>query len=198
METIISNWNRPVNYRNDYTGLSYAQRETITTIRIFKEISSMVFTEGSYTPSVHCNVYEDKIGELDMAREYKYGLRTKSLNLKLHQFSDYVDWGGGSLSTISGLNTNQKIISLNHCTRKPMLSTGSRFRDVNIGTPHWEGMKEYIHVCMITYIYIYIRRENGYKNPFELWALFNNSSVSIWATPENSGSNINHTKIDEG
>ena len=63
---------------------------------------------------------------------------------------------GGSLSTISGLNTNQKIISLNHCTRKPMLSTGSRFRDVNIGTPHWEGMKEYIHVCMITYIYIYI------------------------------------------
>ena len=91
METIISTEIVLSITENDYTGLSYAQRETITTIRIFKEMSSMVFTEGSYTPSVHCNVYKDKIGALDMAREYKYGLRTKSLNLKLHQFSDYVD-----------------------------------------------------------------------------------------------------------
>ena len=43
---------------------------------------------------------------------------------------------GKSLSTISGLNTHQKITLLNHWMSKTMLSTGNKFKDGNIGTPH--------------------------------------------------------------
>ena len=100
-----------------------------------KRISIMGFIEGALTPSVHCKVYEDKSRTLDIAREYKY-----------HPWKKYLMWGyidsrvmwieGKSLSTISGLNTNQQITSLNHCMIKSMLSTRRGFKDDNMWTPH--------------------------------------------------------------
>ena len=53
----------------------------------------MVFTEGDLIPSVKCKVYEDNSGALETTREYKYRLKTKLLNVKLHKFRDYVDRG---------------------------------------------------------------------------------------------------------
>ena len=62
-------------------------------MRLLKEMPSMGFTEGYLTSSVHCKVYEDKSGALEIAREYKYYPRTKLPNVKLHHFRDYVDIG---------------------------------------------------------------------------------------------------------
>ena len=42
---------------------------------------------------IHCKVYEDNSGALEMVKEYKYRLSTKLLKIKLHHFRDYVDWG---------------------------------------------------------------------------------------------------------
>ena len=73
---------------------------------------------------------------------------------------------GTSLSKGLGMKTNQKITLLNYWMSKPMLSTGRRFKDGNIRTLHLEGVKEYIHLCMITYTYIYIhiQRKMGMRN----------------------------------
>ena len=60
-------------------------------MRILKENSSMGFTEGILSPSVHCKVYEDNIGALDMVMEYTYLPLKKFLDVKLHHFSYYVD-----------------------------------------------------------------------------------------------------------
>ena len=50
---------------------------------------------------MHCKVYEDNSGALEMAREYKYRPRTKFLNIKLHHFSDYVERGEISIHKVS-------------------------------------------------------------------------------------------------
>ena len=50
---------------------------------------------------MHCKLYEDNSGELDMAREYKYRPRTKFLNIKLHHFRDYVERGEISIHKVS-------------------------------------------------------------------------------------------------
>ena len=40
---------------------------------------------------VHCKVFEDNSGALEMAKTHKFRPRTKHLNVKLHHFRRYVD-----------------------------------------------------------------------------------------------------------
>ena len=61
----------------------------------------MGLIEGDLTPSVHCKVYGDNSGALEMARVFKYPPRTKFLNVKLHRFRDYVDRGEITIPKIS-------------------------------------------------------------------------------------------------
>ena len=42
-------------------------------------------------PNVHCKVFEDNSGALEMAKIHKYRPRTKHLNVKYHHFRDYVE-----------------------------------------------------------------------------------------------------------
>ena len=41
--------------------------------------------------TIHCKVFEDNSGALEMARVHKYRPRTKHLNVKLHHFRSYVE-----------------------------------------------------------------------------------------------------------
>ena len=70
-------------------------------MRLIEVISSMGFTEVTLTPLINCMVYEDNTSLLNMAREYKYHPKTKLLNVKLHQFRDYVDKGEITIHKIS-------------------------------------------------------------------------------------------------
>ena len=40
---------------------------------------------------IHCKVFEDNLGALEMAKVHKFRPRTKHLNAKLHHFRRYVD-----------------------------------------------------------------------------------------------------------
>ena len=40
---------------------------------------------------VHCKVFEDNSGAVEMARIHKFRPRTKHLNVKLHHFRSYVN-----------------------------------------------------------------------------------------------------------
>ena len=74
---------------SEYTGLSYALREAIPIINLLREMSEKL--QLHYVkPKIHCKVYEDNSGALEMAKVHKYRPRTKHLNIRLHHFRSYV------------------------------------------------------------------------------------------------------------
>ena len=78
---------------SEYIGLSYALREVIPIMETLKEMKRNNFPIGNITPNIHCRVFEDNSGALEMAKTHKYRPRTKHLNVKFHHFRDYVTRG---------------------------------------------------------------------------------------------------------
>ena len=76
---------------SEYTGLSYALRDAIPVMQTLKEMKERGFPIGSTHSNVHCSVFEDNSGAVEMATHHKYRPRTKHLNVKLHHFRDYVN-----------------------------------------------------------------------------------------------------------
>ena len=60
-------------------------------MEVMKEMKSMGIAVLDAKPKVHCKVFEDNSGALEMARVHKYRPRTKHLNVKYHHFRDYVE-----------------------------------------------------------------------------------------------------------
>ena len=76
---------------SEYTGLSYALRDAIPLMNLLKEMHQLGFQVTSEQAKVHCRVFEDNSGALEMATVHKYRPRTKHLNVKLHHFREYVE-----------------------------------------------------------------------------------------------------------
>ena len=53
---------------SEYTGLSYALREAIPIMRLLREFKQRVFTSEEPITKIHCKVYEDNSGALEMAK----------------------------------------------------------------------------------------------------------------------------------
>ena len=56
-------------------------------------------------PKVHCSVFEDNTGALEIARTHKYRPRTKHLKIRLHHFCNYVTQGE---ITMNHINTTEQ------------------------------------------------------------------------------------------
>ena len=65
----------------EYTGLSYALREAIPIMNLLKELKSRGFEINDQKTKVHCNVFEDNSGAIEIVKEDKYRPRTKQLNI---------------------------------------------------------------------------------------------------------------------
>ena len=76
---------------SEYTGLSYALRETIPMMELLKEMKSIGLLVTPPNADIHCQVFEDNSGAIEMAQVHKYCPRTKHLNVKLHHFHMYVE-----------------------------------------------------------------------------------------------------------
>mmetsp|Transcript_22323 Transcript_22323/g.48518 ORF Transcript_22323/g.48518 Transcript_22323/m.48518 type:complete len:523 (+) Transcript_22323:114-1682(+) len=76
---------------SELIGLSQALREAIPLMEMLKELRDAGFEVGSSQAQVHCKVFEDNSGALEIAKEHKYRPRTKHINVKYHHFRDYVD-----------------------------------------------------------------------------------------------------------
>ena len=76
---------------SEYNGLSYALRDAIPIIELLKEMKKEGFDVTGAKAKVHCKVFEDNSGALEMAKTHKFRPRTKHLNVKLHHFRRYVD-----------------------------------------------------------------------------------------------------------
>lgn len=78
---------------SEITGLSYALREAIPIINILEEMEGRGFKVNTHPTKVHCQVFEDNSGAIEIAKTHKYRPRTKHLNNKLWHFRTYVDRG---------------------------------------------------------------------------------------------------------
>ena len=67
----------------DYMGLSYTLCDAIPMINLLNKVHA----------DIHCCLFEDNSGVLEMAWIHKFWLRTKHLNVKLHHFCSYIKSG---------------------------------------------------------------------------------------------------------
>jgi hypothetical protein len=78
--------------KSEFTGLSYAIQGAIPIMRLFEEMKEIGYPMIRTAKSkVHCKVFEDNTGELEIARISKFRPRTKHLNNRLHFFWSYTD-----------------------------------------------------------------------------------------------------------
>ena len=89
----------------EYVSLSESLRDAIPMMQLIKEIQQRGFEVPTTTPVVHCRLFEDNSGALELARVPKMRARTKHMNLKYHHFRDFVARG---LVTIHHINTKEQ------------------------------------------------------------------------------------------
>ena len=53
---------------SEYIGLSYALREVIPIMNVIKEMKKLKLIPTASSPKIHCRVFEDNSGALEMAR----------------------------------------------------------------------------------------------------------------------------------
>ena len=67
---------------------------------LLKEFRAQGINISNAKPKIHCKVFEDNSGALEMATVHKYQPRTKHMNVKYHHFRDYVERGEISIHKI--------------------------------------------------------------------------------------------------
>ena len=85
----------------EYIALSMALRETIPLMELIQEMQTKGFDCTATKPTVHCRVFEDNSGALEIATVHKYRPRTKHINNQYHHFRQYVEQGKISIKAIS-------------------------------------------------------------------------------------------------
>jgi hypothetical protein len=89
---------------SEYMALSQTLREVLPLLRLVKELSAAGFDLSTATTRIHCKVFEDNSGALEMARTPKMCPRTKHMNLKYHHFREDVSDGSVSIHAIDNLD----------------------------------------------------------------------------------------------
>jgi hypothetical protein len=77
----------------EYVALSQALRETIPLMQLLDELRTRDLGVPELTPLVHCRLFEDNSGAIEMVRVPKMRPRTKHINVKYHHFREYVRTG---------------------------------------------------------------------------------------------------------
>jgi hypothetical protein len=62
-------------------------------MELVKELKAHGYNMGSTKTKVHCKVFEDNSGVLEIAQVPKMQLHTKHINIKYYHFHDYVERG---------------------------------------------------------------------------------------------------------
>jgi hypothetical protein len=62
-------------------------------MELLKEMKEMKVPIGDCKARIHCKLYEDNNGALEILQHKKYTPRTKHLLVQLHHFRDYVTRG---------------------------------------------------------------------------------------------------------
>ena len=74
-----------------YTGILYTLCDAILIMNLLSKMKQWGFPICSSKARVHCKVFQDNTGVLEIAKIHKYRPQTKHLNNQLHHFWSYVD-----------------------------------------------------------------------------------------------------------
>jgi hypothetical protein len=77
----------------EYIALSQAMREVLPIIWLMEEAKKQGIPVLNATPRIHCKVFEDSAGAIEIANIPKMRPRTKHLNIKYHLFREEVKKG---------------------------------------------------------------------------------------------------------
>lgn len=78
---------------SEITGLSYALREAIPIIELLREAKGYGFDVYREDTKIHCKVFEDNSGAVEIAKFPKARPRTKHINNRLFHFYEHVERG---------------------------------------------------------------------------------------------------------
>ena len=76
----------------EYIALSQAMRDLIPFLDYMEEMDS-IFGQKTDKPTVHCSLFEDNNGALELAKTPRYRPRTKHIAVKYHHFRSHVKSG---------------------------------------------------------------------------------------------------------
>jgi hypothetical protein len=85
----------------EYNALSTSLREVIHLMHLIDEAKLKGWRTVDEAPKIHCKVFEDNVGALEMARLPKMRPRTKHLCIRLHHFREKVRKGEISIHHIA-------------------------------------------------------------------------------------------------
>jgi hypothetical protein len=94
---------------SEYVALSQSLRDVIPLMNLVKELKKAGFSFPVGNPKLHCKVFEDNSGALEMARIPKMRPRTRHMNIKYHHFRNAVM--SGSIS-IHAIGTNDQMADI--------------------------------------------------------------------------------------
>ena len=92
---------------SEYVALSQSLRDVIPLLGLLGELKKVIPTEDS-SPKIHCTVFEDNKGCIDLASSPKMRPRTKHIALKYHHFRSFV----GNTITIHYIETTEQIADI--------------------------------------------------------------------------------------
>ena len=85
----------------EYIAISSATREVIPLLRLMDEVKQHGLPINVGKSQVHCRIFEDNSGALEMACAPKIRPRTKHINIKYHHFLSFVTAGLLSLHAVT-------------------------------------------------------------------------------------------------
>ena len=89
----------------EYVALSTAMRDLIPFVDQVKELAN-IFGNNEQNIKLHCTLFEDNNGALELATTPRYRPRTKHIAVKYHHFRERVKNGTVNMESI---NTNEQL-----------------------------------------------------------------------------------------
>ena len=74
----------------EYVGMSRALQDTLPVVWLLEEMKRLGYKVHATTAQVHCRVFQDNSGAVEIANNPKYRPRTKHINQRYHFFRSYV------------------------------------------------------------------------------------------------------------
>ena len=74
----------------EYIGMSRALQDTLPVVWLLEEMKSKGYNVPTVQARVHCRVFQDNSGALEIANNPKYRPRTKHINQRFHFFRSYI------------------------------------------------------------------------------------------------------------
>ena len=89
----------------EYIALSQSMRDVIPLIDLIKE-TDLVYGNDTKKPEIHCTLFEDNNGALNLAMSPRYRPRTKHIAIKYHHFREHIKNG---TVTVNAIDTKDQI-----------------------------------------------------------------------------------------